>query len=220
MQRYFLRVLQRWIGGLALFWVAKSAGHPGCNWCFDAPNLCGFQTSLCFRECRHTDNWLATPFTRIWEELGELPIEGWMDVAHMGLREKSPTFMGRLRWKSCGKTFCALSSWFAIEAARWYKRAVDKPGVVCIRMSVVLLRGFDVIRRGTGLEIFSGFVLVLLPGSFTWRRQMSPFSSSSTLLSQVEEIRGDMRRSRLLGGWEGESWTHLGRLLFCWPLVQ
>lgn len=84
-----------------------------------------------------------------------------MDGAHVVLRGKWPTVMGRLRGESFGKTFSVGRVGVTIKAAGNKTRVAGRPGAVCIRKLLVLLREVDFVERGTGLGVtFSGLVLV------------------------------------------------------------
>lgn len=76
-------------------------GHLGCDWCPDGPNFCGFQPSPGFNQLRPTSD--SQLHLLEFHKLGEPPLGGQMDGAHVGLVGKSSTVMGALRWGSCGK---------------------------------------------------------------------------------------------------------------------
>lgn len=94
----------------------------------------------------------AAPFTETGKQLGKCLFGSYVGCAQVGFRDNSPTVLGGLRRRSSEKTFTVGPVWVAIKAAGRETRVAGGPGVVCIRLLLVLLREPDVIRRAMGWE--------------------------------------------------------------------
>lgn len=168
--------------------------------------ICDFQTSLGFRQHQTTFRKLNSSLI-YWNLKKVRRAFVWRPVGRWTHRVERCVAYG-YGWESFGKTCSAGRVGVAIKAAETnFEGGLE---VVCIRELVMLICEVDVTRRSTVLGVlFISSALFGLPGSFTWRRRMSLFSSSLVWV--------DMGCSRLLGGWEGESWMHLSQPLFiCW----